>query len=346
MALTIQQAAEILGIPPTADKKAINEAYRRLAKHYHPDALVDKSESEKQAATKKFKQITAARKIMLNPSLAEPDINTVPNNSYGYTQPKQNQYYSNNYNNQHQNVDMPRTPRQQNTAYQAYDTQTPIRNTYSNTQNRPQQNRQQRTQTQTTVHAQQHPSTENPFQRTKYNRATSFKEDFGIEPDYEMEEEVFNFYKTESNKYYKEKKDLIRITSSHIMTVIGLVLFIMILFGFFPNIVLPFVGDITYQGDLALVIGFILFIIFKLCIYDTIISYYIPKKIKKINAIVRDGIVISIITIIIFYGSINMSLFVLYILFGILLIITGFVYQQYKSKPKEEKQPRVFGENN
>lgn len=51
---------EILGIPPTAGDEEIKNAYRALARRYHPDQFVGKSDEEAREAAEKMKEINEA----------------------------------------------------------------------------------------------------------------------------------------------------------------------------------------------------------------------------------------------------------------------------------------------
>lgn len=73
IALTISEAAAVLGISTDASKAEINTAYRDAITKYHPDANRTKSHEEQTRAEQMFKQVGAARKVMLNPSTAEPE---------------------------------------------------------------------------------------------------------------------------------------------------------------------------------------------------------------------------------------------------------------------------------
>src|SRR5512137_128742 len=53
---------EILGVPPNADKKVIQQTYRQLARKYHPDVNPRNKEAEE-----KFKTINEAYQVLSNP---------------------------------------------------------------------------------------------------------------------------------------------------------------------------------------------------------------------------------------------------------------------------------------
>ena len=70
--MTLKEAASVLGISPNASKSEINKASRQLIARYHPDAWRGKPAAEQKKAEQKFMQVNAAKKIMLDPSLAAP----------------------------------------------------------------------------------------------------------------------------------------------------------------------------------------------------------------------------------------------------------------------------------
>jgi curved DNA-binding protein len=53
---------EILGVPKTADEKAIKSSYRKLARKHHPDVNANKAEAET-----KFKEINEAYEVLSDP---------------------------------------------------------------------------------------------------------------------------------------------------------------------------------------------------------------------------------------------------------------------------------------
>ena len=54
---------QVLGVPRNADEKKIKKAYRKLAVKYHPD----KNLEDKEAATKKFQQVSEAYEVLSDP---------------------------------------------------------------------------------------------------------------------------------------------------------------------------------------------------------------------------------------------------------------------------------------
>lgn len=76
--MTLKEAASVLGISPNASKAEINKASRQLIARYHPDAWRGKPPAEQKKAEQKFMQVNAAKKIMLDPSLAAPEAGQMP----------------------------------------------------------------------------------------------------------------------------------------------------------------------------------------------------------------------------------------------------------------------------
>ena len=65
----LNNAFTVLGVSPTASAKEIKQAYRRLAKQFHPDAVANND--NKEAATAKFQEINAAYERLTNPPSEE-----------------------------------------------------------------------------------------------------------------------------------------------------------------------------------------------------------------------------------------------------------------------------------
>lgn len=74
ISLTLQEAASTLGLSVGASAAEVNTAYRKLVAKYHPDANRSKSDAERKAAEAMFKKVNEAKKIMLKPELAEPEV--------------------------------------------------------------------------------------------------------------------------------------------------------------------------------------------------------------------------------------------------------------------------------
>lgn len=58
---------DVLGVSRTATDDEIKRAYRKNAKKYHPDLLINKSEAEKQEAEEKIKEINKAYAVLSDP---------------------------------------------------------------------------------------------------------------------------------------------------------------------------------------------------------------------------------------------------------------------------------------
>lgn len=81
MAMTKQEASQILGVPSTATQKQVNEAYRKAIAKYHPDANRNKSADEQKHAEIMFKKCSQAKKVMLSKEPEIPQYNTSPGNT-------------------------------------------------------------------------------------------------------------------------------------------------------------------------------------------------------------------------------------------------------------------------
>ena len=71
--MTLQEAADILGVPIDSDKKVVDAAARNLIRKWHPDKWRNASPEEQKRASDQFMQITKAQKLLKNPDLAEAD---------------------------------------------------------------------------------------------------------------------------------------------------------------------------------------------------------------------------------------------------------------------------------
>lgn len=68
--MTVQEAAEVLGIAPDSDKKAVDAAARELIRKWHPDKWRNASPGEQQKASEEFMRVTKAQKVLKNPETA------------------------------------------------------------------------------------------------------------------------------------------------------------------------------------------------------------------------------------------------------------------------------------
>ncbi|CAK7340346.1 unnamed protein product [Dovyalis caffra] len=88
---------KVLGINRTATKDEIKEAYRRLALEFHPDKHSQSSNSVRERATLKFKQISEAYEILRNDK-KRADYNFRSSYSSSDNHTGRNYYYNRNYN--------------------------------------------------------------------------------------------------------------------------------------------------------------------------------------------------------------------------------------------------------
>lgn len=62
--VTLQEAYRTLGLSETATDDEVRQAYRELALRYHPDRVASQEEAAREAAEKKFREVTEARDII------------------------------------------------------------------------------------------------------------------------------------------------------------------------------------------------------------------------------------------------------------------------------------------
>ena len=62
--VTLQEAYRTLGLRETATDDEVRQAYRELALRYHPDRVASQGEAAREAAEKKFREVTEARDII------------------------------------------------------------------------------------------------------------------------------------------------------------------------------------------------------------------------------------------------------------------------------------------
>ena len=62
--VTLQEAYRTLGLSETATDEEVRQAYRQMALRYHPDRVAAQGDAARQAAEKKFQEITEARDII------------------------------------------------------------------------------------------------------------------------------------------------------------------------------------------------------------------------------------------------------------------------------------------
>ena len=62
--VTLQEAYRTLGLSQTATDDEVRQAYRQMALRYHPDRVAAQGEAAREAAEKKFREVTEARDII------------------------------------------------------------------------------------------------------------------------------------------------------------------------------------------------------------------------------------------------------------------------------------------
>ena len=62
--VTLQEAYRTLDVSETATDEEVRQAYRQLALRYHPDRVASQGEAAREAAQKKFREVTEARDII------------------------------------------------------------------------------------------------------------------------------------------------------------------------------------------------------------------------------------------------------------------------------------------
>ena len=62
--VTLQEAYRTLGVPETATDEEVRQAYRQMALRYHPDHVSAQGEAAREAAERRFQEITEARNVI------------------------------------------------------------------------------------------------------------------------------------------------------------------------------------------------------------------------------------------------------------------------------------------
>lgn len=314
--MTLTEAAQVLGIPKTASKAEINKASRTLIARYHPDAWRNKPASEQKMAEEKYIKVNAAKKIMLDPSLALPEQDDSPQYqpqtqaTYGQTQRPSTSY-----------------ERPYNRGV------TSGRYSYSSSVGGGQGQQQPQRTRRVTVHGQnqnagrQNGTAQDPRDygnshasgRDKYNQATSFKSSFGQRPD-PAEAQIAKEIERNVAHRYKQFADVFRITASMISS-IALIACALVTMTSYPQETLRTYGFGAIAPFLILVAaGFV-----KLLAYDLIASFYVYRKLKervnKGTIVGIEGIVLASVGIVMVfaYGS---SLIPFAAMAGVMLLIT------------------------
>lgn len=63
--MTVERAAELLGVPAGAPVADVQRAYFRAARSVHPDAMPDATDAERAAAALRFDELSRARGVLL-----------------------------------------------------------------------------------------------------------------------------------------------------------------------------------------------------------------------------------------------------------------------------------------
>lgn len=261
--LSYEEAFEILGIPPTTDKKLINKAYRTLAAKYHPDRWSDKPEDQRKRADNQFKLVAAAKKVAdKGPQASQPrqqPTNSQQQGGYqpGYVQPQQRNRQSNATWNG--NAPRPHSYHNPNQDYSYIPTGT----------SQPQQ-QQQRASSQPRI----------PFSNGQTAVSNRTQHDFGSTVPDPQEVELRVFYSQTANSMYSGGSDSLKWAASMVSTAILFAALLYLLFvGAIPSmglssIVSLNVSDLQSFGVIAI------FLFIKL-FYDMLISWRFSAKMKR-----------------------------------------------------------------
>lgn len=319
IALTLSEAASILGVGTGASKEEINTAYRAAVSKYHPDANRSKSPAEQKQAEQMFKQVGAARKVMLNPATAEPEpVNLDGSASTGGTGGAGGFGGAVNYGRStgHSTASTSGNRRSGSTAT-------------SSTQG---------------VGTRQKQSYKASASSSQYipqghNTASTFHDNVPKTVD-PAEEQIADIYRSELRKEHMKFSDKARLTPSDGVSAAFLAIAVALMFA------TPFsLASITLANPLMVLA---LVCLGKALIYDTFISYYVRKAISK--AIGKfswgvecgaEAIVMSVVALVLTLGSAFVPgfatiLFGVGIAAGIAIAVLSVVLA--KAKDKEQKQ--------
>lgn len=191
LTLTLKEAAETLGLQPSASAADVNASYRKLIAKYHPDANRTKSPAEQKQAEMMFKKVGEARKVMLKPETAAPDpassaTGTSTSASDAGTSQRAGSYRSSapvGDSRGHQSTG--KTATSQAPSYQSS-------------------------------------AASSQFSPNGYNTSTTFQSNIPKVPD-PAEESLAQIYRNESRKDYRKFSDKVRITPSLIVTLAFLI---------------------------------------------------------------------------------------------------------------------------
>ena len=320
--LSYEEAFQILGIPPTTDKKQINKAYRTLAAKYHPDRWSDKPEDQRKKADERFKLVAAAKKVA---DKGPQEVHQQPQQQY--SQPTGQQGYQSGYVppqrvSQPQNGgtwDIPR-PHSYHNPSQDYSSYTPPTN--ASQQNSQRQSAQPRI----------------PFGNGQPASTSRTQHDFGSTVPDPQETELKVFYTQTANSMYSGGSDSLKWSMSMLSTAILLLALLYLLFaGAIPTMGLSSIVSLNVSDLSSFGIVFIVLLI-KL-LYDMLISWRFVMKMKRRGSgtIVAgiDGAIFAIISYIILpqYDIAGGNIMILLTGFFVGVLIVGLI-MFLLSKPK------------
>lgn len=76
--MTLAEAEKLLGVKDGYTHDDVQQAYRNIARKYHPDKWLDKPDDDRKRATRIYERANVARRILLNPSMAKPEPEQAP----------------------------------------------------------------------------------------------------------------------------------------------------------------------------------------------------------------------------------------------------------------------------
>lgn len=295
MGMTLKQAASILGVSTSASKEEISNAYRELIKQCHPDMNRHAPAAEKTKLDKMFKNLVQARKIMLNPALAEPEPQTSSSTTTNTTSTTGGTYA--------RTIPQPTTTPVTPSAFAnmtggGSDSRGPTARTpyaddvYLGGGARV-------AQASRIVEPYSGATTSTATPPPVYNTATTFHTDIPRVKD-EIEDDLTEEYKKSAEKRYRTFADNIRFTTSLLSTALFIVVLgYLFVTGVASSYELLDVRNPIITGGIATLV--------KLLIYDPLIAYHVQNK--GINSIGRfavtgiEMIILGVAAIILFICS-------------------------------------------
>ena len=318
--MTLTEAAQVLGIPKTASKAEINKASRTLIARYHPDAWRNKPASEQKMAEEKYIKVNAAKKIMLDPSLALPEQDDAPQYqpqtqaTYGQTQRPSTSY------------ERPHSSYNRDATSGRYSYSSSVGGGHGAQQ--PQRTRRVTVNGQNQGAGQRNHPAQNPrgsygeshaSGRDKYNQATSFKSSFGQRPD-PAEAQIAKEIERNVAHRYRQFADVFRVTASMISSVAFVACALATMMSYPQETVHAYGFGVIAPFLILVAAGFV-----KLLAYDLIASFYVHRKLKervnKGTIVGIEGIVLASVGIVMVfaYGS---SFIPFAAMAGVMLLIT------------------------